>query len=846
MFKFKKIALAASIFTATALSLAAFAACGEPVKGDKGDKGDKGETGATGATGAAGQDGKDGVGIEDIKAGEDGKLIITMTNGTKKEVAMPTVDAPVAEEHTLTKEPITIINNKGEAGALRAGQTGIGLYYCTDCGDVFAKSAHAHNLTAWAKIATDTTGMTYERDCLVFKNGIDGDTEKVADEHQTIKMISYSDVVAADGSLKEGWKKEANGDYTKKAEDTNGLWVVSVALQPQCNAEGKAKIVYLTADGPEATTNTTYTNYKNTAIVLDGTASSLTDAQKEATKVPVTGHYFDITNGKIIFEGKYPTVTVDGQSVRKTADQLTGAEVEAATAATKTDAQGDNNTIKEGYNKAAYFVICSNCGGSAADKAVKVFDTVVTNEVTQVANCANKQLTKITATMNIVAGGKTFTKTAVIEDVETGAATAPTGVTGHVYNVYNADGAVVAYYNGTSYYKSTEIKDTNKLTDQQVAALGNIALYRKEGSVVAVNCANCSGGRIAYDIPTKVLTTEEMGTVWTVVSSTDPTEAAEGKVTYSHDFGIIAGDADKFVTAEIKIAKLAHKNVFKVATTANEINPATAKVGDAVDVSCGNANDNTYGVANTIINNDFVDSTKKYNTVAITAIEKAVTQNQTCTLPEITTYTVTVTAYTQKLDEADRPLFDGKTGAPVWDTSKTKTYTQTYEVETKAAAAHTAAGKTAYVETVVAYPTANELGLLEYKCSLCGDVYYYVLPSINSNPTNNMVNTVDTPVTCTTDGFTTYTSKYINTANTVLDGKTYATDNGSTANVDESKVSFKKEGEAALGHEMGAWKAATGTGTNYKWIRQCARVQANGTLDGYYEVSNADSNPDAE
>ncbi len=837
MFKFKKIALAASIFTATALSLAAFAACGEPVKGDKGDKGDKGETGATGATGAAGQDGKDGVGIEDIKAGEDGKLIITMTNGTKKEVAMPTVDAPVAEEHTLTKDPITIIDTNGEAGQLDPGQTGIGLYYCTDCGDVFAKSAHAHNLTAWAKIATDTTGMTYERDCLVFKNGFNGDTEKVADEHQTIKMISYSDVVAADGSLKEGWKKEANGDYTKKAEDTNGLWVVSVALQPQCNAEGKAKIVYLTADGPEATTNTTYTNYKNTAIVLDGTAGNLTDAQKEATKVPVTGHYFDITNGKIIFEGKYPTVTVDGQSVRKTADRLTGADVEAAVAATTSDAQGDNNTIKEGYNKAAYFVICSNCGGSAADKAVKVFDTVVTNEVTQVANCANKQLTKITATMNIVAGGKTFTKTAVIAGVETGAATAPTGVTGHVYNVYNADGAVVAYYNGVKYYKSTEIK-----TENEIPAPVGATLYRKEGSVVAVNCANCSGGRIAYDIPTTVLTT--LG-VWTQETYTAPTEAAEGKVTYSHDFGIIDGDADKFVTAEIKIAKLAHKNVFKVATTANEIDPATAKVGDAVDVSCGNAGDNTYGVENAQIANE-LNANKKYNTVTITAIEKAVTQNQTCTLPEITTYTVTVTAYTQKLDEADLPVFDGKTGAPVWDTSKTKTYTQTYEVQTKAAAAHTAAGKTAYVETVVAYPTANELGLLEYKCSLCGDVYYYVLPSINSNPTNNMVNTVDTAVTCTTDGFTTYTSKYINTANTVLDGKTYAVDNAGTAGVDESKVSFKKEGEAALGHEMGAWKAATGTGTNYKWIRQCARVQANGTLDGYYEVSNADSNPDAE
>ena len=837
MFKFKKIALAASIFTATALSLAAFAACGEPVKGDKGDKGDKGETGATGATGAAGQDGKDGVGIEDIKPGEDGKLIITMTDGTKKEVAMPTVDAPVAEEHTLTKDPITIIDTNGEAGQLDPGQTGIGLYYCTDCGDVFAKSAHAHNLTAWAKIATDTTGMTYERDCLVFKNGFNGDTEKVADEHQTIKMISYSDVVAADGSLKEGWKKEANGDYTKKAEDTNGLWVVSVALQPQCNAEGKAKIVYLTADGPEATTNTTYTNYKNTAIVLDGTASNLTDAQKEATKVPVTGHYFDITNGKIIFEGKYPTVTVDGQSVRKTADQLTGADVEAAVAATTSDAQGDNNTIKEGYNKAAYFVICSNCGGSAADKAVKVFDTVVTNEVTQVANCANKQLTKITATMNIVAGGKTFTKTAVIEGVETGAATAPTGVTGHVYNVYDADGAVVAYYNGVKYYKSTEIK-----TENEIPAPVGATLYRKEGSVVAVNCANCSGGRIAYDIPTTVLTT--LG-VWTQETYTAPTEAAEGKVTYSHDFGIIDGDADKFVTAEIKIAKLAHKNVFKKAGTADEINPAAAKVGDAVDVSCGNAGDASYGVSNEQKANE-LNVNKKYNTVEITAIEKAVTQNQTCTLPEITTYTVTVTAYTQKLDEADRPVYDGKTGAPVWDTSKTKTYTQTYNVETKAAADHKKAGKTAYVETVVAYPTATELGLLEYKCSLCGDVYYYVLPSINSNPTNNMVNTVDTAVTCTTDGFTTYTSKYINTANTVLDGKTYAVDNAGTANVDESKVSFKKEGEAALGHEMGAWKAATGTGTNYKWIRQCARVQANGTLDGYYEVSNADSNPDAE
>lgn len=77
MFKFKKVALVASIFTAAALSVAALASCGE--KGEPGEKGDKGDDGAA------------GVGISNIVSapnadGTKTVVTITLSDGTTKTV----------------------------------------------------------------------------------------------------------------------------------------------------------------------------------------------------------------------------------------------------------------------------------------------------------------------------------------------------------------------------------------------------------------------------------------------------------------------------------------------------------------------------------------------------------------------------------------------------------------------------------------------------------------------------------------------------------------------------------------------------------------------------------------
>lgn len=51
-------------------------------RGEKGEKGDAGEQGIQGVAGKDGKDGKDGVGINTVNITEDGKLNITLTNGT--------------------------------------------------------------------------------------------------------------------------------------------------------------------------------------------------------------------------------------------------------------------------------------------------------------------------------------------------------------------------------------------------------------------------------------------------------------------------------------------------------------------------------------------------------------------------------------------------------------------------------------------------------------------------------------------------------------------------------------------------------------------------------------------
>ncbi len=53
-------------------------------KGDTGEKGDKGDTGEKGDKGDTGEAGKDGISITDVKVADNGDLIITYSDGTKK------------------------------------------------------------------------------------------------------------------------------------------------------------------------------------------------------------------------------------------------------------------------------------------------------------------------------------------------------------------------------------------------------------------------------------------------------------------------------------------------------------------------------------------------------------------------------------------------------------------------------------------------------------------------------------------------------------------------------------------------------------------------------------------
>lgn len=56
----------------------------EGIDGSNGSQGKDGQDGKDGKDGKDGQDGKDGVGIADIKLSENGELIVTLTDGTEK------------------------------------------------------------------------------------------------------------------------------------------------------------------------------------------------------------------------------------------------------------------------------------------------------------------------------------------------------------------------------------------------------------------------------------------------------------------------------------------------------------------------------------------------------------------------------------------------------------------------------------------------------------------------------------------------------------------------------------------------------------------------------------------
>ncbi len=960
MFKFKKIALAASIFTATALSLAAFAACGEPVKGDKGDKGDKGETGATGATGAAGQDGKDGVGIEDIKPGEDGKLIITMTDGTKKEVAMPTVDAPVAEEHNLAKEPITIIAANGSAGTLAPGQAGIGLYVCTDCGDVYAKTTHEHNFEAWKPVNTTTpaANVSWTRDCYLTEGT---SPAKVDGETQSIDMIKYTDVVS-NGKVAEGWTKINSSNkatysdvlssafatyntqtaYVKEDTQHDGLWVVIEKTPASCNTAGEAVIQYfqfgktvVDNNGTEndSSDDVTYvlTHSGNKLAIRVGTkycyktvitaeyfstkadyaadnASSNTAADTMA-KIPQTDHFFDMTTGVLVWNAQVAKAKADANAQEGyNVNALTYDEyLKVVDADPDAQKQGDSGAVAgfaDGFDTAYYLVVCANCNleataaGSATNHTAKVntYAAVVTSETTQIANCAQDTEAKKTASYSIAVGNKTLTKVKETEAVWTAKAT--TKDSSHIYNVYaDKTGSVIGYYYAGNYYKSLAYAQalangtsTTGLDNSPADLTQNYTFYRLEqdGAVVAVTCANCSTGRVAYNVPKAVFDTTD--TEWEMVQNNiDPTVPAEADrfVNYKVDFAIdgAATDKDVFTTANIKIPGTGHVEALYLggnkvtAIAAGDINTWKAYKNQPVDIKCSNYDgqqdgDNKTFALNTVLNSyagsDAALAGVTVNTVVITGVTESVKSEADCENKKVVTLTVTVEVREQALDKDGVPVYNAA-GVPQYTVKETKTFT--YDVEVGDAKGHK------NVETILVVPTASNPGLVEDKCSVCGKVAnVYVLPALNASYSGNDAD--DKEATCLTGAYTVYTyNRYLTYTGTdaakdtlSLDGKPIRVTGNYVVVEDGSFTALKTAGKSesykdgvngkayttttktfetakgeALGHEMGAWKAAEGSNSNYKWIRYCERVNGNGIgIDGYFEVSNADSNPDAE
>ncbi len=99
-------------------------------QGPKGEKGDPGKDGQDGKDGKDGVNGNDGVGIESMEVDEAGHLIVTMTDGSKKDLGKITSDGELPQAEGT--EGLQYQKRKDEDGREYAAVVGLGTAWETD------------------------------------------------------------------------------------------------------------------------------------------------------------------------------------------------------------------------------------------------------------------------------------------------------------------------------------------------------------------------------------------------------------------------------------------------------------------------------------------------------------------------------------------------------------------------------------------------------------------------------------------------------------------------------------------------------------------------------------------
>lgn len=918
MFKFKKIALIASVFTATALSLAAFAACG--ADGKDGVDGKDGKDGKDGVNGVNGVNGKDGVSVTDATIDENGNLILTLSDETTIDAGKVWKEDETPETaghtHTLAATPLTYVKNMytGPAGAdnvnYKVGDRVTALYKCTSCGEVLAQESHIDNWNAnvgttfnregvaagWAFTvpSTITDGnakdgeylkagvVAADRTCYITENTNPVTYTKA--ETETLTLIGYDDIYNADKTMKADWKKFTVGDYTYYTNNRSSVEAPATVEEALAGKGWVLKVDVVASCNVKATFVVTYYDY-----ALNNDKTGYTELGATAISYKVDGinleHFYDITQGKIVFAKEItdaygnltaypdtdPAADKNNGTLRKDWNAnlaLRHADLAAAVVANPNltvNAEGvkDANHI-DNFTAAYYMVECANC--TAGDNVfVQVYAADVKREEA-VLDCDTSAKVTVTATYAFQAGGKDIVSTRVLSVNGTEAV-------GHVYQIYDQNGK-------PQYVKYTEadktagnIPEGKKVGDYNIAATAPVnadaeyySFWALDESGVAIEktCLVC-GATTTIALPTAADVNNE-DDEWDVVSNTT-THTDNYVATFRHTMAqtdlvkpttLNVPDVRNYYEHKVNVTKTGH--VFDLTQTdGTALTYADFKEGTtnkAVNVVC-TGNDFTDG-ANVPVNGKTGSNlaNTSYDTVIITKAELTASTAATCKAAG--TKTITYTVEKREIDkDNDGVLKYNSNGAPIWKTVATWTISKTYETAAKLSHG------TDLALSVVAYPTNTTPGLAQYTCKKCGEIVaQVVLPAINPSETNaNYTDKPEKAPTCTDDGivyyvakkaYVVYVNKTVNAANVPFvtnevnmlwnTVNPYDGDDRNAYNVTEN-FEVTAPGKAALGHEMGAWRQATGS--DYKWVRECQRTYANGQhYDGYIEVSNLD-NPEA-
>ena len=100
------------------------------IQGIQGEKGDKGDQGAQGVKGDPGEKGDPGATIAKVEFDAQGRLVITLTNGT----VLEPITIPQKEEHLHTYGEWRVVE------ASTCTEDGFALRFCAECHDTQAKS----------------------------------------------------------------------------------------------------------------------------------------------------------------------------------------------------------------------------------------------------------------------------------------------------------------------------------------------------------------------------------------------------------------------------------------------------------------------------------------------------------------------------------------------------------------------------------------------------------------------------------------------------------------------------------------------------------------------------------